>query len=160
MVADTCYWKLINIYRHHVDATQMHVVFTEDLKRAPEICLRSCFDFLGADTRVHLSEVSRQRNSRDEKYMDGQLLHWIRTTPSVARWWNCLSVRKQTWLMRILRLRSKMNGPIHWSEAAKEIFREQLLDDARLFLSHYGKPESFWDFSSIIDNEPAFKVAS
>jgi hypothetical protein len=92
--------------------------------------------------------------------MDGQLLHWIRTTPSVARWWNCLSVRKQTWLMRILRLRSKMNGPIHWSEAAKEIFREQLLDDARLFLSHYGKPESFWDFSSIIDNEPAFKVAS
>lgn len=145
MLLDTFYWKRISAYRRHVPDSRIHVLFLEDLSRDPETELAKCFQFLGVDPTVRIEKAHQRLNAGDKKLYDSKLMRRIRTNHFTNWLWETYSVDSLSGLWRLLGLRKAFRGPLQWDRQTFGRVMQELAEDARQFLRHYGKPSDFWE---------------
>jgi len=144
IIDDTLYWRRINAYRKNFPDSRIHVLFLEDLHRDPARELAACFEFLGVDSAVRIERANRKLNPGSDKLYDSRTLRFIRRHKWAERIWQRLPAGAQDHLARALGFRKPFKGPVKWQPADLDWAVEQVGDDARQFLGHYGKPSDFW----------------
>ncbi len=147
MIADTMYWKLINIFRSLVPDDRIHVLFLQDLRQHSVHEYERCLAFLGVPAEP-LPNRRLQLNPASSKVCDTRLLRFVRTHPLASRLWGRLSPDTQESLIARLRLRRPFNTRIVWDDYALDIFERVIAPDARQFLTNYGKPLEFWNLQT------------
>lgn len=147
MVADTMYWRLINVYRDRIPDERILVLFLEDFQQDPAAAVKRCFEFLGVQSDLPIGQPQRRLNTRDEKRYDSRLMRFIRTHQRTNEFWENLSDRQRQRWERILKLRRPFRGALRWPDVTRARLIEQIGEDARRFLTFYGKPADFWDLS-------------
>jgi len=146
MVADTRYWKILNIFRRRVPDDRILVLFLMDFQRQPAAELARCFAFLGVDPAVSVGNTQRRLNPGEAKLYDSPLMRWIRQHRWSDRLGRMIPEPLRCVLRRWLGLRRPFDRPIEWDAQSRAWLIEQIGDDARQFLAFCGKPADFWKF--------------
>lgn len=145
MIKDSLFFERIAKYVSAFGGKSVLVLFLEDLTREPQEEIARCFRHLGVDPDIRIVEPLRL-NEGSSKLYDTRILRYIRSKPWSGYKLARLNPERQDRLLRPLGLRRAFTSPIPWDERSLAIVREQVLPDARRFLSAYGKPEDFWEF--------------
>lgn len=140
------YWKQISFYREHFDDERILVLFFEDFTRDPDAVLARCFSHLGIDPAVRVSDSDRPMNVSEHHRYDRRLFKPLRLLPGADRVRAAIPQSVRGALRPLLR--RKGSGRPRWEPDALRMAAEVLAPDARAFLTHYGKPEGFWDLEA------------
>lgn len=146
MIGDTCYWRMLGRYRRFFPDDQILVLFLEDLSRQPETEVRRCFEFLGLDPNVPLTDVDRRSNPGQAKEYDTAAMRFIRRHRSLRQLWNRIDRDGRRQLARRLGLRRRFDRPVNWSAAAVDRVRQAVAADCDRLLAYAGKSPDFWDW--------------
>ncbi|MDX2276424.1 MAG: sulfotransferase [Hyphomonadaceae bacterium] len=145
LMQDSQYWQRLRSFRDHFPDAQIHIVFLEDLRRAPQAELARCYAFLGVDDAFQNPAADAQLNSRDEKYYDTPLMRFLRSGPLTARQLAKLSIPEQDRIFRPLGLRRPFGAaPLDWPQALRARVIAALKPDVAQLLAHCGKPADYW----------------
>jgi hypothetical protein len=148
MIEDTRYWQRISTFRRYFPDSRILVLFLEDFVQEPARELARCFEFLGVDPSVCMNDLERRLNPGSNKFYDSRILRFIRSHRWSNRWWTNLSAKSRDRLMRAWTLRKPFTGPVRWKRETRRWVVAELAEDARQFLTFYGKPAGYWDFES------------
>ncbi len=146
MIADTCYWRMLEHYRRFFPDDQILLLFLEDLSRQPEVEVRRCFEFLGLDPGVPLADVNRRSNPGEVKEYDTATMWFIRRHGLLRRLWNRIDRDGRRQLARRLGFRRRFAAPVNWSAAAVDRVRQAVADDSERLLAYAGKSPDFWSW--------------
>ncbi len=94
---------------------------------------------------VRIEKPHRRLNASSTKLYDSGLMRRIRTTNFTNQLWERLSVDSFSGLWRLLGLRKPFQGPVEWDPVVFDRVMQEIAQDARQFLQHYGKPLDFWE---------------
>ena len=155
IIDDTSYWSRLSAYRKKFDDQQIHILFFEDLLANQELELRKCFEFLGIDPEVHVENPTRQLNPGSRKRYDTPLMRKIRTSKIASTAWGMIPEKKRLSLESKDFFRKPFDQKIQWPETAKMFALEQLADESAKLLEYAGKPASYWDLGSVMDQARA-----
>ncbi len=144
ILQDSCYWRRINNYRHHMPEENIHVVFLEELKADPEIIIKSCFEFLGVDSTLPIDSLELQLNTGSKKLYDTKVLRKLRNNPHTGLKLARIPIDTQNNLFKALGLRRTFRQAIEWDEDTLTSVKNTLKEDIAQFLHHYGKTIEFW----------------
>jgi hypothetical protein len=144
IIKDARYWQKINLYRQQFSDEQIHVIFLEDLRAEPQAVISSCFEFLGVDPKIPITDSDRQLNSGGTKLYDSRLLRFLRSNRWSGIPLSKIPVNTQNKLFSSCGLRRKSGVPILWEERSRQLAHEVLFDECTQFLQHYGKSPDFW----------------
>ncbi|MFV1964853.1 MAG: sulfotransferase [Pirellulaceae bacterium] len=144
MIADTHYWKLINVFRNRVPDHRILGIFLEDLHQDPRRELQRSFEFLGVDASVGVDNVKRQLNPASAKKYDSRLMRYIRTHRWASSRWYRVPIKYRERLERWLRLCRPFKHAIPWDAATLANVERQIGDEMRAFLRFFNKPADFW----------------
>lgn len=159
MIADTRYWKLINIYRKRVPDHQIHVLFQEHLKSDPVRELTRCFEFLGVEPNVDGIQLHQKLNSSADKLQDTPFYRWLNSRPMRQRILWKLGLKPGSVLTKKIGLRVPGQHVISWKAKDRQWVLDQLLEDSLSFLDHYGEPRSLWGLDDRSLSERQSKAA-
>ena len=151
MLADTHYWKLLNVYRSRVPDDRILGIFLEDFSRDPERELQRCFEFLGVDHTLRIENVTRRLNSAAEKKRDSTWMRYLRLHPRALHYWNSIPQSRRERLERWLRLRKPAPRTVDWAPDVLQDVRRQLASEVSEYLKFFGKPADFWPCFSPAD---------
>jgi hypothetical protein len=144
LLGDSLYWECSAPYRDCFAPEQIRVLFFEDMRRDPARTLHEAFVHIGVEpAQLGLPELGVHLNSGDTKLSDTRLLRFLYRQPVVGARLRAMEERPRERLLAALGLRRPL-GRLVWPPEVRSRVREQLGDDARQFLRHYGKPEDFW----------------
>ena len=149
MIADTRYWQILNRYRRFFPDEQILVLFLEDLARQPEVEVRRCFEFLGVDPNVSITEAGRRSNPGQSKEYDTLPMRFIRRHRLLRRFWNRIDRDGRRQLARRLGLRRCFAEPVTWSAATIDRVRQAVVDDSEQLLAYAGKSPDFWGWPEV-----------
>lgn len=146
MIADTCYWQILELYRRFFPDEQILVLFLEDLAVQPEVEVRRCFEFLGLDPGVPLANADRRSNPGRAKEYDTAAMRFIRRHRLLRRLFNRIDRDGRRQLARRLGLRRCFQEPVTWSAATVDAVRQAVTEDCDRLLAFAGKSPDFWDW--------------
>ena len=92
--------------------------------------------------------MNRKLNAGSTKYYDTELLRAIHRNHWTNRFWQKMRFPKQERWGRRLGLRRPITQPVEWSPHMRQMLFEELGEEARQFLSFYGKPSDYWGFAA------------
>lgn len=148
MLEDTKYWEILQLYRQHLPAKNILVLFQEDLRSNPEKVLKQCFNFLGIEPIAVHDSKGKKLNRGTNKYYDTPRLRALRNIewhPKTAKASYLIPSTVQNQFMPQLNLRKPFgNKPIEWSANARTQLLKVLGTGPVEFLSEHGKDISFW----------------
>ncbi len=157
LTSDTLYWTRFNNYRRFVPAEHIHLLFLEDLEAQPEVELKRCFEFLGVDGNVKISDNTRRLNTGSSKLYDTRLYRLIRTNPPFGRRLGKIPLHRKDAIARPLGLRRPFKKPIKWTQGAITLLLDQFGDEMSKYLEYAGKPQDYWprlaDFQKRLEEE-------
>lgn len=137
LIEASLYWEAIDAFRRRFAEHQILVVFSEDLRKAPEAELRRTFAFLGVDPDVRVASEGGQN-----VMVTPELLGWLRKIPGFVKWKNVMPRGARAWFKQTVLM------PFHkrpeWDEPTRQWFVERYGQQIERFLAEYGKPADFW----------------
>ncbi|MHC4428231.1 MAG: sulfotransferase family protein [Planctomycetota bacterium] len=148
LIDSALYWKQISAYRARWPDERILVLFFEDFKADPRAVLRRTYRFLGVDEEHEPPDPDRPRRAwSDGRREDRALLGAMRRVPGYDRVRD--TVIPRGWRRRF---KSLFRRPIRerpgWDEPSRVWVVEQIGEDVRRFLEHYGKPPDFWSLEA------------
>ena len=148
LVETSSYWKQISLYREHFPDDQIHVVFFEDFKVAPERELRQVFKFLEVDPEIQIKHAEKPHNAAASWRRDTKLSRWSRNVPGFDAIKNRIPLDLKTNLRRLFTksVLTETDLTPHWDADLRRTVADQLRGDADSFLAHFGKSNDFWGF--------------
>jgi len=140
------YWQNLGVYRRNFPDEQILVVFLEDFVRDPNGELQRCLQHIGVDPDFTVEDAARPRNSAADFRKDGRIAARLRQLAAFETVKDALPV----WFVQGAKglLTRQERFPVEWDPEIRRRTIAQLREDAAHFLSHCGKPEEFWDFST------------
>jgi hypothetical protein len=141
-VVDTSrYWRQISAYREHFEDEQILVLFFEDFVQDPGAVLERCFEFLGVDPSLGLTDSNLIVNASTDYGVDGPLIRFVRKLPGVES----IKLAAPVFSKAVgAKLRRPMPEPPIWPAELRQQVIDQLADDSAMFLRHYDKPTDWW----------------
>jgi hypothetical protein len=144
LFADSLYWQRSAPYRALFAPEQIRVLFFEDMRRDPTATLKQACLHIGVEpAHLQLPEAGLHLNLGESKLRDTRLLRLLKRQRVIARWLRAMEPGRREAFLMGTRLRRPI-GPLAWPPELLSRLRERLGEDARQFLTHYGKPEDFW----------------
>jgi hypothetical protein len=137
------YWKQISRYRDSFPDDRILVLFLEDFKRDPDAVLARCFEFLGIDPEVRIPESDTPINVSKQLRFDRWFLKPLRMLPGAGVARRGLPRGLHAALRPLVR--KPVGGRPQWDADTRGWALDQLAEDSRRFLQHFGKPADFWD---------------
>jgi hypothetical protein len=140
------YWFQISAYREYFRDDQILVLFFEDFKADPERTLRQCFEFLGVDPTIQISNPHKIYNKTKSSIEEVKsIFHKFRSLP----FYNFIrNIFPETWretMMKKTRLKKEIKVPMpEWDPDTLRWVIDQLAEDIKKFLEFYGKPTDYW----------------
>ena len=145
MVTDSSYGARFDNYRAHMDGGRCLVVFLEELVARPEEHLRRCFEFLGVDPDVKIPDIRRRLNRGSEKLYDADRLQEMRKDPRLHAALGRIPRSVADQLLRNLDLRRPFgDGPLEWTDDARDYVLDRLGADVQRFLAREQRPLELW----------------
>lgn len=144
LVTIGAYWRQLSVYRRYFSDEQIHVCFLEDLVERPDRELIRILKHIGVNPDLVPSSAGERRNSAEARrrqvavrrlgplYSIGRRLKGVLPTAVTNAVIDSLARRAP-------------DPKVVWDEETHEHVVAELAVDTRLFLSHCGKPEDFWD---------------
>jgi len=148
VVESANYWEEIGRYREHFPDDQILVLFLEDFIADDRAVLRRCFEFLGVDPDVEISETGRHLNPGHEKTIPRRGFTHLRNLPGIRHVYPIVigllpdSIRRSV-SERFLRITPKKPA---WTRESRDRVVGVLRENTAKFLEFYGKPADFWSF--------------
>ena len=145
IIEDSRYTARIDNYRRYMPADHVHILFFEDLVRAPRETLTKCFDFLGLPAMDCIPQVPRL-NKGSTKLYDTRLLRALRKNRILDPWIGAVPHELLNCVGRWLGLRRQFSGrkPFEEQPEARAYVLRLLGEESRAFLVENGKPADFW----------------
>lgn len=146
LVSHGFYWKNLSVYRRHFPDDQILIVFLEDFSRDPSRELRRCFSHIGVDPRTTVQDASRARNTSASFRKDSFIAGLMRQSSRFEG----IKAAMPSWVTETAKrlLTKQENFEVVWEPSRRQEVLAQLADDAKHFLAHCQKPDSFWDLSA------------
>lgn len=139
-IDSSMYWRNLQIYRSVFPDDQIFVGFMEDLKADSDAFFRSLCQFL----ELPFNPVSREhQNSSSGKFVPNKYYSKLKKLPflPIVKQLVPASIRQS---VKKKFLSDKVNSLPSLSPSEREVVLELVRPDAHAFLSHCGKPSSFW----------------
>jgi hypothetical protein len=137
------YWEQISWYRDYFSNDQILVLFYEDFKQNGDAVLARCFEFLGIDPQMRIPDSEKPVNVSKHHRYDRWFFKPVRLLPGMAKIRSALPEGVHDALKPVLR--RPVGGRPQWNTETRKWVLDQLAEESRTFLSHYGKPADFWD---------------
>jgi len=137
------YWQQILPYFDAYSRDNVHIIFFEDFRNDPKSVMSACFEFLGVDPTIPLTDASLHT---------GQTANRSAARPSLSKLRSIGAFRaaaklvptgvrepiKQRFLFKNMETRPQ------WNPTVKQWVRQELAADTRRLLEYCGKPQDFW----------------
>ncbi|NER28093.1 MAG: sulfotransferase domain-containing protein [Symploca sp. SIO1C4] len=145
LIDSSLYWQQINQFRRYFSDEQIAIIFFEDFLADPKTVLKHCFEFLGVNPTYNIPNADKNYNPRSKMLRDGAIWFALRRTK-----FGLAARRLPQPVKNVFRkfLRKKMDFAPIWEETTLKWTVDLIEKDARQFLKHAGRDESFWDLGT------------
>ena len=139
------YLRQLEHYRQYFPNEQILTLFYENFRKDPDAVMRDCFEFLGLDTIVKVSQNDSAKNVSIGKKGDASIMRSLRAMPGykVLRHILPSGFRKS---LRKNYMQTELEVRPSWDGDLKEWVLSKLHDDSISFLEQNGKSKEFWAF--------------
>jgi hypothetical protein len=146
IIDDSLYWSRLSYYRDVFSDSNIHIIFLEELQLNTKSVIKDCFDFLGVDSNVTLSNEKVHHNSGGKKKLDTKLLRKMRQPSFVGRALATVPARKQEAILSKLKLRRPfMDTDIKWDKQTSQWVLKKMQNEIEPFITYAGKNIELWD---------------
>lgn len=143
LVDPSNYWRQINMFRSYYSDEQILIIFYEDFQSDPEAILKRCFKFLDVDPNFPLQNLNLRLNPSNNKQIPTNSLSRLRSYPLLRTSAKLIPEQVLNFLKQKLFFK-KVAGRPEWNPTTYAWTVDILREDTLKFLSHYGKPQDFW----------------
>ena len=139
-VDQSLYWENLQRYRTHFSDQAIFLGFMEDMKADPDGFFGELTKFLNVPARL---PVRKHLNDSADKRVPSPLYSRLNPLPGIAFAKRLLPVNLRTAVKREIFSRPASAVPDVATLLPRDV-TERVIDDARAFLVHAGKPADFW----------------
>ncbi len=140
----------ISAYLDYFPDEQLLVVFYEDFQRDTQGTLKKCFEFIGVDPEVEISDICKYHTPQPQSTIElKSSFNFIRKLPGYGRIRDMFPGQVREKVVTSTGFKKEVAVPSpDWTPDTLKWMIDKLGEEAREFLHYYNKPLDFWPFDA------------